>query len=385
MKIVFVSNYYNHHQHALSQALDRITDGEYSFVATSEMRADRKELGYGQWEVPRYVLKAYTSEAEQARCRNLIGAADVVIIGSAPWQMVKDRVSAGKLVFRYCERPLKQKKISLRQRMHFLKTRFTCGKRRAVYLLCAGAYTAADYARHGCFRGRSYQWGYFPETCHYADVDRYLARKEKTTILWAGRFLDWKHPEMAIQLAKRLKDEDYSFSLDMIGTGVMRAELEQLIESYGLQAHVHLLGAMQPGQVRKHMERAGIYLLTSDRQEGWGAVLNESMNSGCAVVASHAAGSVPFLIKNGENGLLFSSGNAEGLYQHVKYLLDHPSVQDRLGKAAYDTITQTWNAEVAAQRFAALSESILRGEREPVLYSDGPCSSAKVIDDDWYE
>ena len=56
MKIVFVSNYYNHHQHALSQAFDRITEGQYHFVATSEMRADRKKLGYGQWEQPNYVV-----------------------------------------------------------------------------------------------------------------------------------------------------------------------------------------------------------------------------------------------------------------------------------------------------------------------------------------
>lgn len=380
MKIVFVSNYYNHHQHALSQALDRITEGQYHFVATSEMRADRKALGYGQWELPPYVILAHLSEEENRRSRKLIEDADVVIVGSAPWDMIKSRVSAGKLVFRYCERPLKQEKISVRQRIHFLKTRLTCGKNRSVYLLCAGGYVAADYDRFGCFRGRSYQWGYFPQTSRYAVPDQLLAEKEKTTILWAGRFLDWKHPELALQVAKRLREDGYSFNLTMIGTGNMGDELEGLVREYGLQACVHLTGAMRPEQVRQHMEKAGIYLLTSDRQEGWGAVLNESMNSGCAIVASHAAGAVPYLLKDGENGLIFKSGDADALYEKVKKLLDAPQKQAELGRKAYDTITQLWNAEVAAQRLAELSSHILAGEKRPALYESGPCSPAEILD-----
>lgn len=61
-----------------------------------------------------------------------------------------------------------------------------------------------------------------------------------------------------------------------------------------LNDYVTFTGPVQSDKVRGFMERAGIFLFTSDRQEGWGAVLNESMNSGCAVVASHAIGSVPF-------------------------------------------------------------------------------------------
>ena len=45
-----------------------------------------------------------------------------------------------------------------------------------------------------------------------------------------------------------------------------------------------------------YMESSHIFLLfTSDRNEG--AALNESMNSGCAVVASDAIGSVPYLMR----------------------------------------------------------------------------------------
>lgn len=385
MKIVFVSNYYNHHQHALSQAFDRITEGQYHFVATSEMRADRKKLGYGQWEQPNYVVLSYVSEAEKERSMRLISDADVVIAGSAPWDMIKERIASGKLVFRYSERPLKQNNVSLRQVLHFCKTRIACGGKRKVYLLSAGAYAVSDYARFGCFRGRSYRWGYFPQVNRYPDVDKLLSAKETATILWAGRFLDWKHPEMALHVADRLKREGYSFRLNMIGTGFLCESLEQFIEENGLRDCVRMLGAMPPERVREHMERAGIYLFTSNRQEGWGAVLNEAMNSGCAVVASHAAGSVSYLVKDMENGMIFLSEDEDSLYRKVKCLLDDPAEQKRLGRAAYDTVSQMWNADVAAQRLVELSESILQGETSPINSPEGPCSVAPVINDDWYE
>jgi len=75
------------------------------------------------------------------------------------------------------------------------------------------------------------------------------------------------------------------------------------------------------------------------------------MNSGCAVVASHAIGSVPFLIKHNENGLIYKNGDLDDLYIKVKYLIDNPQKQEDIGREAYSTIVDLWNAEVAAEKF----------------------------------
>jgi glycosyltransferase involved in cell wall biosynthesis len=45
-----------------------------------------------------------------------------------------------------------------------------------------------------------------------------------------------------------------------------------------------------------------VFIFTSDRNEGWGAVLNEAMGSGCAVVAADLIGSVPYLIEHKKMG-----------------------------------------------------------------------------------
>lgn len=50
----------------------------------------------------------------------------------------------------------------------------------------------------------------------------------------------------------------------------MKQQLQQMIREMDLSDCVKMLGAMSPAQVREHMERADIFLFTSDRNEGWG-------------------------------------------------------------------------------------------------------------------
>ena len=158
-----------------------------------------------------------------------------------------------------------------------------------------------------------------------------------------------------------------------------------MIADKGLSDCVEMLGSMPPEDVRTHMENADIYLFTSDFNEGWGAVLNESMNSGCAVVASHAIGSVPFLVQDGENGLVYQNGSQEHLEQQVKKLLDDIVLRKRLGEKAYETITTLWSADVAAYRIIELSNRILNGDKPFAVHDSGPCSRAEILKNDWFQ
>ena len=382
MKVVFVSNYFNHHQKPFCEEMYQKLGSDFAFISTSVMREERKKLGYAQGDSPEYVVLAYEGEAQRSRAISLINEADVVIAGSAPNDFLKERIRAAKLLIRYVERPYKKPATCLKRAYHFLKWRQNDAWKNNIYMLCAGGYTAKDYASVGMYKKRTYKWGYFPAVKEY-NIDELLENKKSATLLWCGRFIDWKHPDDAICLARKLKENGYEFRLDMIGTGVMEDELKQLVKQYELEDCVTFLGSMSPEQVRSHMENAGIYLFTSDRREGWGAVLNESMNSGCAVVASHEIGSVPFLMKNGENGIIYESGNVEMLYEKVKYLLDNPEMQRSLGTAAYQTVFTEWNAEIAAERLLILADALLKGEKYPSLYENGLCSKAELVYDNW--
>ena len=382
MEAVFLSNFYNHHQMLLSRALYQNLNEKYAFIATTRMDDERRALGYQDIEDP-FVLQYDNSEDQ---CHKLIEEADFVIFGSAPHKLLLQCCKQGKLVFFYTERPLKKGFEPLKYLPRLVKWHVNSLGVQSTYLLCASAYTAADYSKFRMYKKKAYKWGYFPETKTY-DIDNLFTRKHENqtvSILWAGRLMEWKHPEIAILIAEKLKKDQIPFSMHIIGHGTMKDELNEMIKYKKLSDYVKILGSMNPEQVREHMESADIFLFTSDRHEGWGAVLNESMNSGCAIVASHAIGSVPYLIRHNENGLIYHSGKTDELYEKVRYLIDKPDERKRLGKAAYETITNEWNAEVAAKRLIKLTECLLAGEKYPDLYQTGPCSRAEILRDNWF-
>lgn len=384
MKIVFVSNYYNHHQSAFSESMYNLIGDGYRFIETMPIEQERLDLGWGEDMYPCFVMRSYISDKAYGDCLGFINDADIVVAGSAPEAMLHRRIKERKIVFRYSERPLKTKIDVMRYlkmliRLHQLNPYYA-----NIYLLCASAYTSVDFSKFGLFKGRCYKWGYFPSAKRYENIDRLISRKKKHSILWAGRFLDWKHPEAVIETAKNLKNDGYDFDLKIIGTGELEEALTEMIRANELSNCVHMLGSMKPAEVRDNMEQSEIYLFTSDKVEGWGAVLNESMNSGCAVVASHVIGSVPFLLKDGENGLIYRDGELDDLYQKTKWLLDYPTERMEMSKKAYWTIRDEWNAENAAQKLLHFSEKVISGKSVQDLYLSGVCSPAEIIHDRWY-
>lgn len=376
MKITFISNYINHHQLPLSNELYGRLGEDYRYIQTEPMEEDRVKMGWGTEvkEIP-YLLKYYE---EKEACEELLMKSDVVIVGGiSDESCVIPRLEKGLFTIRYSERIYKDaqwKRFSprgLKQKYHdFIRFRNS-----QYYLFCAGGYVGDDYNLIKSFPDKMLKWGYFPSDYQY-DLDALFEKKEKNEvplILWTGRMLDWKHPEYAIYMAKKLKEKGYKFRLKLVGDGEMKEKLLSLKKEFSLE-EVEFADFMPPAEIRKVMEQADIYLVTSDRREGWGAVVNEAMNSGCAVVAGHMIGAAPYLIKHNENGLVFRSEDVTSLTEEVEKILNNTSFLRRLGRNAYETIHETWNAKVAAERLLQFCKT-----PDANLYESGPCSKEKPV------
>ena len=385
MKVTFFSNFMNHHQLPFALAMNKLTNSQFTFVATSPIPEERKQMGWAEDMNCNYpfVLPEYESRANEEEAMRLALESDVIITGSAPEKYTIERIKENKLTFRYRERFLKKGMPSaLRIPRLAASVWLHHGRyqRYPLFMLCASAYTAHDFNRFGAYRSKCFKWGYFPEI-KKQDPEELFARKGKSvrlSILWAGRLISWKHPEAAVFAAEALKEKNVEFELNIIGNGEMEIQLRQMINDLDLNECVHMLGAMTPAEVRIHMEGSDIFLFTSDFNEGWGAVLNESMNSGCAVIASQAIGSVPFLLKNGENGLIYRNADQKNLNAELLRLTDNPELVKKLGIAAYKTVYETWNADVAAERFLELTEYLQAGNKTSPFLS-GPCSAAPKL------
>ena len=384
MKVTMISNYINHHQIPFSQALYEKLEEEYRFIQTEPMEEERIRMGWGL-EVDTLPYLVFL-DRQPEYVRQLIEESDLLLIG---WTRREDlfveRLNSGKLTIRISERLYREgqwKAVSPRGLLQKYKehTRY---RKKQVYLLCAGAYVASDFSLIGAYPGKRFKFGYFPETRAYSKkqleenhVWGNQPGEQELQLIWAGRFLSLKHPEYALWLAERLKQQGRRFHLHLVGGGELEKELKAFAGEHNLQQNITFYGFLKPHQVRDLMEKSHIHLFTSNHLEGWGAVVNEAMNSGCVVVGSSRAGAVPFLIRHGENGLTYHKDSFSEMARQVEYLFDHPGEGRQMGLAAYQTIIREWNAQAAAARLLSFYEQWKQGEIIPPAF--GPFSVAEV-------
>lgn len=378
MHIVFVSNFLNHHQLAFCNNLMKHCD-KFHFVATEDI----SNIGYQTATETDFVVHWF-KESETNFAEQLILVADVVIFGNCPNKLIDLRMAENKLSFLFSERFFKKGiwRRFIPQTRKKVVDRIIKHKHNNVYILCASAYLALDLSLLGFPFNKCFKWGYFPDFKKHEDLDKIISSKEHNSILWVARLIALKQPQAVISVAKKLKEDGHQFQLNVLGDGPLRAKLEKEIANNNLEKEVHLIGSVSPVDVRKYMEKAEIFFFTSNRKEGWGAVLNESMNSACAVVSNSIIGSTPFLINNGSNGLIYRNGQVDDLCKKIKYLLDNPQKRQEIQKNAYISIAEEWNVETATNRLINIIKDIIE-KGDSSRYEHGPCSKAEVLKEKW--
>lgn len=380
MTFTFVSNYINHHQIPLCEALYRELGQGFTFIQTMPMEEERVAMG---WSVDvrglPYVQCLYEEEYD---CLKKIAESDVVLFGwTGREDIVAPRLKSGKATMRVSERLYREgqwkavspRGLAAKYREHI---RY---RRENVCLLCAGAYTASDFHLIGAYPGKMFCWGYFTALRTYGDEQFAALKPQDGTlhIVWAGRFIPLKHPEYAVRLAGKLRERGYRFHMHMLGDGELEPAIRRDVETAGLSESFRFYGYTAPEQVRDVMEKCHIHLFTSNYLEGWGAVVNEGMNSGCVEVVNAQVGAAPYLIRHGVNGMLYPKGRYAKMEEIVLDLFEHWEERKGMGRAAYETIRDLWNAEHAAAELLRFSAGLLRGEIAPA--AKGPLSAAPLL------
>ena len=384
MTITYFSNFLNHHQANVADELYEKLGTDYTFVELCPIYDWLLKGGYSDLSSRPYVLQAWRSPENYRKAEDLALNADVALFGGPETLKLEVmRAKTGKLTFDVGERWLKRGLLNLAspRLLRYFWYYYTVFSKENVYKLCSSAYACGDHYKLYSFKNRCYKWGYFTkvedfpfETSANFDVS---SEETEVHLMWCARFLRWKHPELPVRLARRLKDKGYKFVFDMYGSGVELENVKRLASELEVTDVLRFQGNLPNDKILEQMRQHEIFLFTSDKNEGWGAVLNESMSNGCAVVASDEIGSVPFLVEDGVNGLVFKSEDLDSLETKVMSLLDNADCRRTIAANAMRTMRTLWSPQNAADNLLRLIDDLQAGRDTSVAV--GPCSKALPI------
>ncbi len=152
-----------------------------------------------------------------------------------------------------------------------------------------------------------------------------VRRREPSRLVWFGRLVPYKRPDLAIEAARRA-----GLPLTMIGDGPERARLEASAPD-----GVRFLGHAPVEVVRDALADARVLVFPGEEDFGIAAV--EALAAGVPVVAP-ALGGAPDFLRHGENGLLTRTQDPDELAAALR--------------TAWDTSWDHAAIRAGAQRFA---------------------------------
>lgn len=120
-------------------------------------------------------------------------------------------------------------------------------------------------------------------------------------------------------------------TLTVAGDGSQRAELERLARELELR-NTEFIGRVEQARMHELCERADIYLNSSNIDNMPGSII-EAYAAGLPVVTTNAGG-IPYILTDGETGLMVECGDHEALAAAALRLLEDDELADRLASNA---------------------------------------------------
>ena len=144
--------------------------------------------------------------------------------------------------------------------------------------------------------------------------------------------------------------------LVVIGSGAELAALQQNAVRLGIaEANIFVPATRD---VANYLRLMDIFVLPS-YSEAFSNSLLEAMACGCAVIASRVGGLPELTGDHEERGLLFPSGDLDGLTAKLAKLIQDPALRHELGARAAEFARDSLSIQIAAERTGAIYERLL--------------------------
>jgi glycosyltransferase involved in cell wall biosynthesis len=196
------------------------------------------------------------------------------------------------------------------------------------------------------------------EPCRLKLKEKHKIHPKAITVSCVAHLLPVKGQDLLIRAISHIPDI-HLFLAGRADDKIYTNSLENLVSHFGLKERVHFLGPVN--DVPALLAESDIFVLpTIDkfRSEALGVALLEAMASSKPCIASDTPGPRD-VIQHQINGLLFPSGDENGLARELKLLVDHYSLRIGLGEAARKRVLEHYTVEKQVANLEALYSELL--------------------------
>ncbi len=179
--------------------------------------------------------------------------------------------------------------------------------------------------------------------------------KRETIVLAVGRMIPEKGHDILVRAFAEISALCPEWSLVLLGDGPIKEDIQKLADILGIHGRILMPGNVL--NVEGWMARAGLFVLPS-RSEGFPNALMEAMGMGLAVIASDCDHGPRDIIRDGEDGLLFASGEATALAQRMSWLIQDADHRVQMGIAARKAVERFAQDKVMAQWAGIIAKDI---------------------------
>lgn len=162
---------------------------------------------------------------------------------------------------------------------------------------------------------------HLPASAVLDDPEPAIEANKASRLLYVGRLVPIKGLDDLVEAVARLRDRGYDVTLDIIGDGKSRPDIEHTVTAAGLDDVVTFHGFVPFGpKLFKMYQNSDVFVLPS-YSEGFPNVILEALANGVPVVTTRVGG-IDSIVEDGRNGVLIPAGEPDAIVTAIDRLND---------------------------------------------------------------
>ena len=158
-----------------------------------------------------------------------------------------------------------------------------------------------------------------------------------------------------LEIAQQLLKKHPGCTFLIVGDGPLKDQIHETARKLQIENHVHFAGLQS--EIRPYLKAFNVFMMSSEF-EGLPIALLEAMSMGC-MPACTAAGGIPELITDGQNGLLVPSTEPLGLIEKLEPYLKNPGNIKLRGQASRETVVKRFSLQKMVDKLENIYENAL--------------------------